>query len=55
MKTENNKINVASIVCCADSFRKKVGKVNTHLEKICVKKDITIITNSNMNKKEHFI
>ena len=53
MKTENNKIIVASIVCRADSFRKKVGKVNTHLEEICAKKDITIITNSNMNKKEH--
>ena len=27
MKTENNKIIVSSIVCPADSFREKVGKV----------------------------
>ena len=34
MKTENNKIIVSSIVCRADSFREKVGKVNAHLEEI---------------------
>ena len=32
VKTENNKIIVSSIVCRADSFREKVGKVNDHLE-----------------------
>ena len=51
MKTESNKIIVSSIVCRASSFRKGFGKVNTHLEEICAKKDITIITHSNMNKK----
>ena len=53
MKTENNKIIVSSIVCCADRFREKVGKVNAHLEKICAEKDITIITDSNINLKRH--
>ena len=38
MKTENNKIFVSSIVCRADSFREKVGKVNAHLEEIFAKK-----------------
>ena len=32
VKTENNKIIVSSIVCRADSFREKVGKVNAYLE-----------------------
>ena len=42
MKTENNKIIVSSIVCRADSFREKDGKVNAHLEEICAEKDIAI-------------
>ena len=53
MKTENNKIIVSSIVCRADSFREKVGKVNAHLEEICAEKDIAIITHSNINPKRH--
>ena len=53
MKTENNKIIVCSIVCRADSFREKVGKVNAHLEKICAEKDIAIITHCNINPKRH--
>ena len=53
MKTENNKIIVSSIVCRADSFREKVGKVNAHLEEICAEKDIAIITHSNINPKSH--
>ena len=53
MKTENNKIIVSSIVCRADSFREKVGKVNAHLEEICAEKDIAIITHSNINLKRH--
>ena len=39
MKTENNKVIASSIVCRTDSFREKVGKVNAHLEEICVEKD----------------
>ena len=39
MKTENNKIIASSIVCRADRFREKVGKVNAHLEEICFEKD----------------
>ena len=38
MKTENNKIIVSSIVCRADSFRKKVDEVNAHLEEIRAEK-----------------
>ena len=53
IKTENNKIIVSSIVCHADSFREKVGKVNAHLEEICAEKDIAIITHSNINPKRH--
>ena len=53
METENNKIIVSSIVCRADKFREKVGKVDAHLEKICAEKDITIITDSNINLKRH--
>ena len=49
MKTENNKIIVSSIVCPADSFREKVGKVTL----ICAEKDIAIITHSNINPKRH--
>ena len=53
MKTENNKSIVSSIVCRADSYREKVGKVNAHLEEICAEKDIAIITQSNINPKRH--
>ena len=53
VKTENNKIIVSIIVCPADSFREKVGKVNAHLEEICAEKDIAIITHSNINPKRH--
>ena len=53
MKTENNKIIVSTIVCRADSYREKVGKVNAHLEEICAEKDIAIITQSNINPKRH--
>ena len=52
-KTENYKIIVSSIVCCADSFREKVGKVNAHLEEICAEKDIAIITHCNINPKRY--
>ena len=52
VKTENNKIIVSIIVCPADNFREKVGKVNAHLEEICAKKDTAIITHSNVNPKE---
>ena len=51
MKTENNKIIVSSIVCRADSFREKFGKVNAHLEEICAGKYIPIITHNNKNPK----
>ena len=51
MKTENNKIIFSSIVCRADSFREKFGKVNAHLEKICAGKYIPIITHNNKNPK----
>ena len=51
--SEDNKIIVSSIVCRADSFREKVGKVNAHLEEICAEKDIAIITHSNINPKRH--
>ena len=51
IKTENNIIIVSSIVCRADSFREKVGKVNAHLEEICAEKDIAIITHNNINLK----
>ena len=50
MKTEN-KIAVFSIVCREDSFRKKVDKVNAHLEEICAEKDIAIISHSDINPK----
>ena len=50
MKTENDKIIVSSIVCCADSFREKVGKVNAYLEQKVPKK---IINHSNINPKRH--
>ena len=53
MKTENNKIIVSSIVCRADSFREKIGKVSAHLDEICAEKDIAIITHSNINPKSH--
>ena len=53
MKTENNKIIVPSIICPADSFRGKAGKVNASLEEICAEKDIAIITHSNINLKRH--
>ena len=53
MKTENNKIIVSSIICPADSFRGKAGKVNASLEEICAEKDIAIITHSNINLKRH--
>ena len=53
MKPENNKIIVSSIVCCADSFREKVGNVNANLGEICTEKDIAIITYSNINLKRH--
>ena len=49
MKTENNKVIVSSIVCRADSFREKVGKVNVHVEEIYAEKDIAIITHYNIN------
>ena len=52
MKTEN-KIAVFSIVCREDSFRKKVDKVNAHLEEICAEKDIAIISHSDINPKRH--
>ena len=51
MKTENIKIIVSSIVCRADSFGKKNGKVNAHLEEIFAEIDIAIITHSNINPK----
>ena len=44
MKTEHNKIIISTIVCRADSFRVKVDEVNAHLEEICAKKDMPIIT-----------
>ena len=53
MKTENNKIIVSCIVCRADSFREKIGKVSAHLDEICAEKDIAIITHSNINPKSH--
>ena len=53
MKTENNKIIISSIVCCADSFKEKVDEVNAHLEGICAKKHIVILTDSNINPKKH--
>ena len=53
IKTENNIIIFSSIVCRADSFWEKVGKVNAHLEEICAEKDIAIITHSNINPKRH--
>ena len=53
MKTENNKIIVSSIVCCAYSFREKVDEVNAHLEEVCAEKDMAIITLVNINPKRH--
>ena len=41
----------SSIVCRADSFREKFGKVNAHLEEICAGKYIPIITHNNKNPK----
>ena len=52
MKTEN-KIIISSIVCHADSFKEKVDEENVHLEEICAKKDIAVITHSNVNPKGH--
>ena len=53
MKTENNKIIISNIVCRADGFKEKVDEVNAHLEEICAKKEIAIITHSNITPKRH--
>ena len=53
MKTENNKINISSLVRRVDSFKEKADEVNAHLEETCAEKDIAIITNSNTNPKRH--
>ena len=53
MKTESNKIIFCSIVCRAESFREKGGKVNAHLEEIYAEKDIAIITHCDINPKRH--
>ena len=53
MKIKNNKIIISSKVCIADSFKEKVDEVNVHLEETCAKKDIAIITHSNINPNRH--
>ena len=42
-----------SIICYAGTFREKVDEVNTHLEEICAKKEIGIITHGNVNEKRY--
>lgn len=49
IKTENNKIIISGIVCCAYSFKEKFDQLNNHRGNMCRKRD----TSNYSHKSKH--